>query len=371
MNRANATRTDLRASAEPPRRAKLADVARAAGVSASIASRVLNHDDVAVRPGTRERVIQAARELDYKPHAIARGLRQASTGILGLLMPDLTNLAFARMIRTAVQHASQRDFAVVVLEDRPGDDISETFARLLGTGRVDGVLVASARPRHPLFKSPSFAALPHVFVNRAVTGSGRNVTMDLSRDGTLALTELHRLGHRDVGLIAGPPAFSTSRDRVRGFVEAAAALKLNAAPICAGDLSEQGGAHAAAELLARNPELTAVCIGVFPQAIGALQVLWSAGVKIPEHLSVIVFDDLPMANYGRPPLTRLRIPIAELGVTAVDAVVEQVEGGAPRDVCIDIDPVLVPGASVDLPRSGRDLGFARETLQDWYHEAGP
>jgi DNA-binding LacI/PurR family transcriptional regulator len=338
------------------RRNRLEDVARSAGVSKSIASRVLNGDpDLLVRPETRERVVRAARELSYRPHAAARGLKRAETGALALLVPALTNPVYVRIIRGAFERALERDFVVLLVEDVDPARAEETASRLGQAGRIDGIVVASARPGHPLLRWLRRQGMPHVFVNRAVARSGRNVVMDEARASAAAVDHLAALGHRRIGHVAGPVELDTARRRAASFRAHAASrgLRFEANE---GDFDEAGGAAAARLLLERHGDLTALYTSTLTQAVGVLHAAWELGLDVPADLSLIAYDDMPLADYLRPPLTTVRMPLAELGAAAVDALVDQLVGGAPRDVTVPTEPEVVVRGSTSRPRAERREG---------------
>jgi LacI family transcriptional regulator len=332
-------------------RARLEDVAVRAGVSKSIASRILNAaPELSVRPETRERVLAAARELHYRPHVGARGLTRAETGAIGLLIPNLTMPVYSRIVRGAVQRALERDFAVVLVEDLDDGATEASIDALVRSGRSDGLLIASVRPGHPLLPVLRHHALPHVFVNRSVPGSGRNATMADEKASEAAIDHLAALGHRRIGLIAGPPGNDPAERRAAGFVRRAAEVGLELAPLAEGDFTEQGGAELTRRILEEHPSLTALTAGGLSQAVGVLHAVWELGLRVPEDLSVVSFDDLSLAEYLRPPLTTVRMPLAELGAAAVDALLEQLGGGPPRDVVVETQPVVVVRGSAGSPR---------------------
>jgi DNA-binding LacI/PurR family transcriptional regulator len=331
-------------------RKRLEDVARSAGVSKSIASRVLNGDPaLLVRPETRERVLQAAQELEYRPHAAARGLKRAETGALGLLVPPLTNPVYVRIIRGAFERALERDFVVLLVEDVDPEQAERTSSSLVQAGRIDGLMVASARPGHPLLRSLRRQRIPHVFVNRGVPRSGRNVIVDEARASAAALDHLVSLGHRQIGHVAGPHELDTARRRTAGFLKAAAAHGLEV-EVAEGDFGENGGAAAGRWLLERRADLTALYTSTLSQAVGVFHATWELGLNVPADLSLIGYDDMPLAEYLRPPLTTVRTPLAELGAAAVDALVDQLLGGTPGDVVVATEPEVVVRASTGRPR---------------------
>ena len=349
---------------EQPVRAKLVDVAHAAGVSKATVSKVLNgRQDLSVRPETRRRVHEAAEALGYRPHSGARALAGASTHALALLVPALANPTYVTIARGAYQRARELGYLSLLAEDFDGQEADESFHDLVQEGRVDGLLIASARPGHPLLDALSRSAVPHVFLNRSVEGSGRNVTMDVARSSVMALDHLHGLGHRVVGHIAGPHGITPSEVRKEAFLRHADVLGLEAAPVAAGDFTEDGGGSAARELLrpadGRGP-VTALYTSSLAQAIGAMAAIRELGLRIPQDISVVGNDDLPVAGHLHPPLTTVAMPLYELGTAAVDALVGGIEGRAVGDVVVPTEPGLVLRASTARP-AGAEAGTGAET----------
>jgi LacI family transcriptional regulator len=300
-------------------RVRLVDVARRCGVTKSVVSRVLNDDpSLNVRPETRHRIRAAALELGYRAHAGARAVAGADTRALALLIPDLANPVYSRIIRGAYRRAHERGYVVLLAEDTADDGADEAFADLVEAGRVDGLLIASARPGHRLLSSARLARIPHVFVNRAVPGSGRNVGMELAAASAVAVRYLHGLGHRRIAMVSGPPGLQPAEERERGFVDA---------------------------VLATDRLPTAVYCSTLGQAVGALHAIRSRGLRVPADVSVVSYDDLPLADYLDPPLTSVAMPLLELGAAAVDAVLQQLGGAPPADVAIRVPPAIVERGS--------------------------
>lgn len=331
-------------------RARLADVADAAGTSKPIASRVLNADPtLSVSDDLRERVLRAARELGYRPHAAARGLRRAETGGLGMLVPPLVNPVYVQLVRGAFRRAAELGFTVLLAEDFEEQNAGELFARLVLEGRIDGLLVGSLRPGHPLPALLAERPVPHVFVNRALAGSGRNVVMDDEGSVRLALEHLATLGHRRVVHIAGPPGLEPVDRRAAAFARHAADLGLELAEVVTADLFERGGAAGAREARERWPEATALFATTVSQGIGALHALWELGLEVPGDISLVAHADIPLAGYLVPPLTAVQMPLAELGAAGVDVLVEQIQTGATREVVVEARPRLVVRQSTAPP----------------------
>lgn len=335
-------------------RARLVDVAERSGVTKSIVSRIMNDDrSLRIRPETRQRVKAVAEELGYRPHAGARALSVSRTGAFALLIPDLTNTVYAAIMRGAFRRAKEHGYVLLIAEDTPDTPAGpDDYAELVVTGRVDGLLVASARPGNPLvdrlMQDP--ASVAHVFVNREVEGSGRNIGLDMHGASGLAVDLLHSYGHRAIGLTAGPPDLHPARSRREGFVDRMTSLGLDAARIEHGEFSERGGFEAADQLLAAHPELTAIYASTFGQAVGALKAARERGLRVPQDLSVIAYDDLSVAEYLDPPLTTVAMPLDALGVAAVDALVEQLATQKPAEHRLPDGYRIVERESVAVPR---------------------
>lgn len=338
----------------PRQRARLADVADAANVSKSIASRILNgYRDLAVRENTRQRVLDAAARLDYSPHAGALAVARAQTGALAFLVPPLSNPVYVRIVRGAFAEALRHDLVVLLVEDIEPRQATTTLLRLVRSGRIDGLIMASATPRHPLVRELRGSHVPHVFVNRAVPRSERNVVMDDARASEAALQHLSGLGHRRIGLVGGPAQIEPARRRERAFLAAASRAGLEV-PVENAPFTEDGGADAVHALLTRHRDLTAVHTNSLSQAVGVLGAAAAAGISVPHRLSVIAYDDLPLAEHLNPPLTTVRMPLAELGAAAVDALVAQLRGEGSGGRVVETHPeVIARRSTAPPPRSKR------------------
>lgn len=318
-------------------RVRLIDVAAAAGVTKSIASRVLNEDPtLVVQPRTRTRVLEAAHQLGYRPHPGARALATARTMTLALIAPALDNPPYVTISRGAFRRASELGYLSLLAEDLEDHPVER---HIVDGGRVDGVLMGSAYAGHPLVDRLARSGLPHVFLNRSIEGSGRNVTMDVSAASRLAVDHLRGLGHRRIVHLAGPPNIEPSAVRSRAFAEAIGSAGLPLLDVTHADFAEAAAYQAMPDLLRSTP--TAIYTSSLGQGIGALRALADAGIRVPQDMSIIAFDDFPVADYVVPRLTAIRMPLLELGAAAVDALVAQLDGGEPADVTIDLPGTLV------------------------------
>ena len=306
-------------------RPRLVDVARRAGVTKGTASRILSDDSTLVtRQETRERVLTAAVELGYRPHPVARALATSSAQVVALLAPSLGNPAFAPLVRAAQRRAQQLGYVLVTSED-PDDQLADmAFARLVEQGRIDGLIIASARPDHEVVEllEKSRLGLPHVFVYREVARSHNNVHLDIRQSADLAARHLLSLGHRRVGHVGGPPGNRLWTNHANAFeraLERAGAV----AVIERAGFSEAAGYEAVSGIFDADPKVTAVYTSSLLQAVGVLSALQAFKKAVPDDISVLAYDELPIAEYLSPPLSTVAVPIERLGTAAVDAIIER------------------------------------------------
>jgi DNA-binding LacI/PurR family transcriptional regulator len=333
------------------RPARLTDVAAAAGVHVSTASRVINGTgQLVIRPETRQRVLDTAEQLNYRPNAIARGLKTSSTGAIGLLVPSLRNPVLAEITRGAFDRAYERGYVVMLAEDSANSKAPGAYERLVGEGRIDGILVASARPGSPSLEHFADDIVPCVFVNRRVPGSGRNVSMREEDAGRIAAEHLLALGHRRLAHLAGPDGLDTANRRRDGFLAAARSAGVKAV-VESALFEERGGFEAMGLLLNRELPPTGVFVSNINQAVGAMAGARAAGRRVPSEVSLVGYDDDPVGEYLEAPLTVIAMPLYELGSSAVDSLIDQVEGAAPQDIVISTPPRLVRRASTAPPPS--------------------
>ena len=182
--------------------------------------------------------------------------------------------------------------------------------------------------------------MPCVFVNRRHRGSGCNVSMREEDAGRLAAEHLLELGHRRLGHVSGPQRLDTALRRMQGFVDAATAAGADV-QIEEAAFDEPGGAQAMGTLLTGRRPPTGVFVSNINQAVGALAAARRKGVSVPADVSIVGYDDDPLVDYLEVPLTAIRMPLWELGATAVDVLMEQLRGGEPRDVELETPPQLV------------------------------
>lgn len=303
------------------RRATSADVAQAAGVSRTTVSFVLNgRDDVRISDPTRERVLDAARRLGYRVHAPARTLAGGLTRTLGLVFRqspeqvavDALLPETLRGLMAAAQGAGYR----VLVESVPD---GASYADLLHLRQVDGLVISGPRADDAALEGLDGTDLP-IVVQGWLPGAGVPcVDVDNVVGARQAVEHLIALGHRRIGCITHAPlAYTAARERLAGYREALAAAHLPVSPAleAEGDFDPPSGHRAMAQLLERGQPFTAVFAANDMVALGAIGALRLAGRRVPQDVSVVGFDDVPVAAFFDPALTTVRLPARELGAAA-------------------------------------------------------
>lgn len=301
------------------------DVARAAGVSVATVSRALNGAEN-VTPDTRQRVMAAALQLRFTPSSAARSLITRRTHTVGALLPDLYGEYFSELIRGVDLKARARGLHLLVSSSH-GDAMEAASALRAMHGRVDGLLLMS-----PHIDTASLAAnlplgLPVVLINTRLPEDGLSSFAVDNHGGAFAMTRhLISRGHRQVAFIGGPDNNYEAQERLRGYRSALAEL-LPGAPelVLPGDFTEESGWRAGSEIATLAQRPTAVFCGNDMMAIGCLAALAEAGVRVPHDIALAGFDDIPIARYVTPPLTTVRVRIAELGSLALDRLASAIE----------------------------------------------
>jgi DNA-binding LacI/PurR family transcriptional regulator len=329
----------------------MSDVAQLAGVSHQTVSRVL-HDSPAVRPETRARVLEAMKQLDYRPNSAARALVTGRTRTLGVISFDTTLYGPASTVLGIERAAHEAGYFIIIvsLPSLTHDSVRSALDRLRDRG-VDGIVVIAPQET----AADALRGLPPgVPVVAAEAGPGDAIPVaevDQLAGGRLATEHLLGLGHRTVAHIAGPEDFMEAQQRVAGWREALTAAGLDAPDPLVGDWSARAGYELGHQLLQRRPDVTAVFAANDPMALGLLRAMRERGLSAPEDVSVVGFDDVPEAEYFSPPLTSIRQDFDEIGRRSLALLLEHMQGDArkrPRRVVVD--PELVVRQSTAAPR---------------------
>ncbi|WP_231948740.1 LacI family DNA-binding transcriptional regulator [Jiangella alkaliphila] len=330
----------------------MADVARIAGVSHQTVSRVLNHHPN-VRPATRDRVLAAIEELGYRRNLSARALVTRRTNTLGVVAFDTTLYGPASTLFGLEQAARDAGYfiSIVSLKTINRKTVGEALDYLAAQA-VDGLIAIAPQVEAAAAVSALQGNVPVVAVEGGEADGMPVVAVDQVRGAELATRHLLDLGHRTVWHVAGPADWLEAEGRQRGWRATLRAAGVEIPPVVAGDWSPRSGYEAGRRIAAdaRASRATAVFVSNDQMALGLLRALHEAGIRVPQDVSIVGFDDIPEAEFLTPPLTTVRQDFAEVGRKSIALVLDLIETG-PRPVAerIVVPPVLVTRASSTAP----------------------
>ncbi|MDE2154728.1 MAG: LacI family DNA-binding transcriptional regulator [Xanthomonadaceae bacterium] len=314
--------------------ATIKDVAREAKVSVASVSRAMNGGS-GVTAETSERIHAAASRLQYIPHAAARMLITRRSNTIGALLPDLYGEFFSELIRGIDLAARARGFHLLVSSSHDGAQEAAAAVRSM-QGRVDGLLILSARVDAAFLRANLPKALPVVLINSAVKSKAYTVlNVDNFAGASAMVQHLLAAGHSSVAFIAGPASNFDAQQREEGY-RAAMASRAPSAPIhiVAGDFTEESGYRAGRELLAQETRPRAVFAANDMMAVGCLTAFKEAGLHVPQDIALAGFDDIPVARYVTPPLSTVRVRIVDLGRLALEQLVAQLDKADPAPASV-------------------------------------
>ncbi|HKC90428.1 MAG TPA: LacI family DNA-binding transcriptional regulator [Candidatus Limnocylindria bacterium] len=329
------------------------DVARLAGVHPSTVSRALHRADLPLSPETRRRVLAAVERLEYRPSAIARGLRLRRTRTLGMLVPDITNPFFPPIIRGAEEAARERGYELVLCNTDDDAEREKASLRVLRERQADGLLIATSRTADATLASVRRERFPFVLVNRGSrVAEDPAVEVNNARAAADIVAHLVQLGHKRIAHIAGPLSTTTGAERAAGYGDA---LRTHGLPRDARLIaeavaySEDAGYAATKRLLTVAP--TAIFAANDLLALGALRAARDTGVRVPVDLSLVGVNDIPMVGLLDPPLTTARVPQREMGAIAARMLISLLEDEPVHERHVRLDAELVVRGSTGAPRT--------------------
>ena len=313
--------------------ATIDDVAAATGFSTATVSRALSRPDV-VSEATRKKVLAAVHRLGYAPNSAAKILRTTRTGKIIVTVPDISNPFFAKVIRGVEEAAQAAGYAVLLGDTRGKIEVEEQYGEMLARREADGVIFLGHRLPDSLAKVVAAKKGRAPVVNGCEYAPGMGVSgahIDNAGAAHEVIRFLHDLGHRHIGIVTGPMVSPLSRDRLRGAQRAARSRDIaGGLRVIAGDFSIESGERAASQLLLQSPAVTAIFCFSDEMAIGALAAIRARGLKCPQDISVIGFDDIATARYTNPALSTIRQPMEQLGGCVVSLLLAILRGEITR-----------------------------------------
>jgi LacI family transcriptional regulator len=302
------------------------EVAESAGVSYATVSHVINNTRI-VSPETRERVLAAMDALNYRPNMLARSLRQGKTNTLGLVLPDSANPFFAEISRSIEDEAFKKGYSVFLCNTELDTERELFYVDVLSKKQVDGIIFIAAGDQADSLDFLLHRNLPVVMIDRNVPSVELDAVLtDNQLGGFLATRHLLDLGHTRIACIAGPSSITPSSERIIGYRKALeqVGLPYNEDLVMRGDYHAQSGLEITHSILMMNPRPTAIFALNDLMALGALRAAAEAGCSVPKDLAVIGYDDLELSRFTNPPLSTIAQPKKEVGVQAVNLLIERI-----------------------------------------------
>lgn len=336
-------------------RVTLKTVAEHVGLTSGTVSVVLNDSPAArsVPQETKDRIVAAARELNYRPNFFARSLRVKRTFTIGVITLEIGGPYGSMVISGIERYLQQRGFFFLVVAHRNDPVLLETYSHILLERGVEGFITIDTS----VSEAPS---IPTVAVagHRQVKGV-TNLVIDHRRAAEMALEHLRDLGHRDIVFMKGPASSSDSEDRWKAILEVSAGLGMGTSKelligLEGSEVTADLGYELVKKFLARNRKpFTALFAYNDTSAIGAIRAIREAGLSVPEDISVIGFDDIEAAIYNNPPLTTVRQPLQRMGEIAAETVLNRIDNREIQVSEIAIEPEFIARASTARARSSR------------------
>lgn len=327
-------------------RPTIADVAEAAGVARSTVSRAMNREHRFYRSPSAARIRAVAESLGYEPNPSAANLRRQQTKTVGVLVSRLTDTVMAMLFEEIAAASAARGYHALVATtyDDPALERENGLAML--ASRVDGLILATATTEGGLCTELLARGVPHVLALRAF-GESPSVVGDDVLGGYLATRHLIDLGHREIGIVAGPDHAPTALSRREGYRQALREAGIPEVPglVYRSTFSMESGEAAAEAFLAGARRPTAVFAVNDNTAFGFTSVIQRAGLSIPKDLSIVGYNDIPLVARLTVPLTTVRVPFRDIAAASVDALLSSIQGRPAMAAHRTLAPTLIPRAS--------------------------
>ncbi|PPC67807.1 transcriptional regulator RbsR [Pantoea sp. ICBG 985] len=325
------------------------DVARLAGVSTSTVSHVINNNRF-VSEQVRDRVEQAIRELNYAPSALARSLKIKQTRTIGMLLTASSNPFYSEVVRGVENSCYERGYSLILCNTEGDEERMNRSLETLMQKRVDGLLMMCTETHLPSAEILNrYPSVPMVMMDWApFEGRGDIIQDNALLGGELATQYLIDRGYTRIACIAGPLDKTPARLRLDGFHQAMAASGLAVSPgyVVDGDFEFQGGFNAMNQLLALDPPPQAVFTSNDAMAVGVYHALYQAGLRVPQDMAVMGYDNIELARYLTPPLSTIHQPKDELGELAIDTLIHRMSDPDASQQTLVLTPELVERGSV-------------------------
>jgi len=320
------------------------EVAERAKVSVAVVSYVVNDGPRPVSPETRLKVEQAIAELGYYPNELARSLSRKRTAIIGLIIPSLINPVYAEIADSLTRYCAAEGYRVILGSSGRDHQTEVEFAKSLRAKRVDGVIIVPSESPGEILKPLQQAQIPTVVLEHELPDT-HCIAIDDLQGGQLATQHLISLGHRRIGMIRRRPTSALSHLRYAAFQSMlkAANIPLDPDLVIVSEAGQASGYASMQKLLALSQPPTAVFAHNDVLAMGAMSAIYHAGLKVPDDISIVGYDDTINAAYLNPPLTTVKLPIARMGHMAGKTILDLIKNGnsiSPQTTALPVELII-------------------------------
>lgn len=327
----------------------LTDIANDLGVSKTLVSLVLNGkgDASSINKETQRKVFEKAEQLQYKPNHLARGLRMGKTKTIGLLVADISNPFYARITRTIEHYAELEGYSLIVCSSDEDQERERRLVRTLTNRQVDGIIMCSTLEDPDLIKQMIAENFPLVLFDRYFPGINANyVGVDNFSAAKTAINHFINNGHKNIGLITLTPNYiSPLKDRKNGYLEAIEQSEINSSNTYILELNyhdlKKKHYDQIKDFISNNRDLTSIFTTNNSLAVGCMVAIRELGLKIPEDISLITFDDVELFNFTSPSLSSIAQPLEEIGKIAVSSLLSQLKEGESKSKEVVLEASLI------------------------------
>ncbi|MDR3574322.1 MAG: LacI family DNA-binding transcriptional regulator [Anaerolineaceae bacterium] len=332
----------------------LNELAKAAGVSASTVSRALNESEHPVNDETRQRILALANELGYRPNMVARSLKMDRTYAIGIIVDNIVSPFSPTIIRGIQDELKSHNYYSVIMNTDWDPEVETEAIHQLISRSIDGIIFVESwlRGANPTL---DLANKPYVFVHRLFSKTfGNSVLVDEQYGARLAVEHLARLGHRRIAFINGPQGWDASADRLTGYKDVLAQLGIPYDPelVEEGNWEVQSGYPAAKKFLALAQRPTAIFAANDLMGLGAIYAIQEAGLRVPEDIALVGYDDREIASLARPTITTVTLPCYEMGQASASLLLSRLENQSEVT-----EPIRIQGKLIIRESCGAEKGM--------------